>query len=261
MGFTIEEGQESYPLFSPASHCPLTVRTLETLGHNRDPRMAAARILEKYLPTGEWVWFVFVFFNFRIVYHFFRIFGRSAKYKSCFLRYYPGCVWLFCIILSHHLHCTFPSITKEITKTGDANLFDHLTGAHGDSADTVSVQLPWSQWIVQPSSGRFCPSKYNPKDNETLPRGHVQVISSLFCSGWTHVGGFWHSTQWFGSDSTRQQCWGTQHVQELPRCSERVGQRLQRWVLWRCELYTLKCGNCPHGRGWYHSPACLGSWH
>lgn len=53
MGFTIEEGQESYPLFSPASHCPLTVRTLETLGHNRDPRMAAARILQKYLPTGE----------------------------------------------------------------------------------------------------------------------------------------------------------------------------------------------------------------
>uniref|UniRef100_A0A3Q3X3F4 Polynucleotide 5'-hydroxyl-kinase NOL9 n=1 Tax=Mola mola TaxID=94237 RepID=A0A3Q3X3F4_MOLML len=30
MGFTIEEGQESYPLFSPASHCPLTIRALET---------------------------------------------------------------------------------------------------------------------------------------------------------------------------------------------------------------------------------------
>lgn len=53
MGFTIEEGQESYPLFSPASHCPLTVRTLETLAQNRDPRVPAARILEKYLPTGE----------------------------------------------------------------------------------------------------------------------------------------------------------------------------------------------------------------
>lgn len=53
MGFTIEEGQESYPLFSPASHCPLTVRTLETFAQNRDPRVAAARILEKYLPTGE----------------------------------------------------------------------------------------------------------------------------------------------------------------------------------------------------------------
>lgn len=62
MGFTIEEGQESYPLFSPASHCPLTVRTLETFAQNRDPRVAAARILEKYLPTGEG--FRFFFFSF-----------------------------------------------------------------------------------------------------------------------------------------------------------------------------------------------------
>lgn len=54
MGFTIEEGQESYPLFSPASHCPLTVRTLETSGPHRDPRTDAARILQEHLPTGEW---------------------------------------------------------------------------------------------------------------------------------------------------------------------------------------------------------------
>ncbi|TWW57147.1 polynucleotide 5'-hydroxyl-kinase NOL9 [Takifugu flavidus] len=53
MGFTIEEGQESYPLFSPASHCPLTVRTLETSGPNRDPRTDAARILQEHLPTAS----------------------------------------------------------------------------------------------------------------------------------------------------------------------------------------------------------------
>lgn len=55
MGFTIEEGQESYPLFSPASHCPLTVRTLESSGPNRDPRADAARILQEHLPTGEFI--------------------------------------------------------------------------------------------------------------------------------------------------------------------------------------------------------------
>lgn len=53
MGFTIEEGQQSYPLFSPASHCPLTIRALENSDDTRDDRTEAAVILRKYLPAGE----------------------------------------------------------------------------------------------------------------------------------------------------------------------------------------------------------------
>lgn len=53
MGFTIEEGQESYPLFSPASHCPLTIRALESSGHTRDDRTEASHILQKYLPSAS----------------------------------------------------------------------------------------------------------------------------------------------------------------------------------------------------------------
>lgn len=156
MGFTIEEGQESYPLFSPASHCPLTVRTLETLGHNRDPRMAAARILQKYLPTSEWFRFFFILESSIICPEYLSL--QNTKILLAELLPSPTvCCWLFRIIL----YCTFPSITEEITKTDDANLVDHLAGAHGDSADTLYVQLPWSQRIVQPSSGRFCRSKYS----------------------------------------------------------------------------------------------------
>lgn len=54
MGFTIEEGQESYPLFSPASHCPLTIRSLETSDLNRDARAEASLILQKYLTSSSW---------------------------------------------------------------------------------------------------------------------------------------------------------------------------------------------------------------
>lgn len=53
MGFTIEEGQESYPLFSPASHCPLTIRALESPVRSRDGRNEASIILQKYLPAGK----------------------------------------------------------------------------------------------------------------------------------------------------------------------------------------------------------------
>nr|XP_033485141.1 polynucleotide 5'-hydroxyl-kinase NOL9 [Epinephelus lanceolatus] len=53
MGFTIEEGQQSYPLFSPASHCPLTITAMESSGHNRDDRMEASPILRKYLPSAS----------------------------------------------------------------------------------------------------------------------------------------------------------------------------------------------------------------
>ncbi|XP_044067655.1 polynucleotide 5'-hydroxyl-kinase NOL9 [Siniperca chuatsi] len=53
MGFTIEEGQQSYPLFSPASHCPLTIRALESSDHTRDDRTEASPILRKYLPSAS----------------------------------------------------------------------------------------------------------------------------------------------------------------------------------------------------------------
>lgn len=39
-------------------------------------------------------------------------------------------------------HCVLNSITEEITKTDDADLVHHPAGAHGESADPVSVQLP-----------------------------------------------------------------------------------------------------------------------
>ncbi|KAA8591427.1 hypothetical protein FQN60_002370 [Etheostoma spectabile] len=53
MGFTIEEGQQSYPLFSPASHCPLTIKALESSDYSRDDRTEAASILRKYLSTAS----------------------------------------------------------------------------------------------------------------------------------------------------------------------------------------------------------------
>ncbi|XP_078111910.1 polynucleotide 5'-hydroxyl-kinase NOL9 [Sander vitreus] len=53
MGFTIEEGQQSYPLFSPASHCPLTIRAQESSDHSRDDRSEAAPILRKYLSAAS----------------------------------------------------------------------------------------------------------------------------------------------------------------------------------------------------------------
>ncbi|KAM4564066.1 polynucleotide 5'-hydroxyl-kinase NOL9 [Odontesthes bonariensis] len=53
MGFTIEEGQKSYPLFSPASHCPLTIRALESSDYARDDRAEASHILQKYLSSAS----------------------------------------------------------------------------------------------------------------------------------------------------------------------------------------------------------------
>ncbi|KAJ8016939.1 hypothetical protein DPEC_G00012560 [Dallia pectoralis] len=54
-GFTIEEGQQSYPLFSPSSHCPLTVTAL---GDTSNPsktkkagRLVAKTIVRKYLSS------------------------------------------------------------------------------------------------------------------------------------------------------------------------------------------------------------------
>jgi len=53
LGFTIEEGQQPYPLFSPASHCPLTVTALGGTDDARDEMMEASAILRKYLTPGE----------------------------------------------------------------------------------------------------------------------------------------------------------------------------------------------------------------
>lgn len=51
MGFTIEEGQQSYPIFSPASHCPLSIRALESSPQSREDRTDASVILRQYLPS------------------------------------------------------------------------------------------------------------------------------------------------------------------------------------------------------------------
>ncbi|XP_061646921.1 polynucleotide 5'-hydroxyl-kinase NOL9 isoform X1 [Phyllopteryx taeniolatus] len=53
MGFTIEEGQQSYPLFSPASHCPLTITATEGCDDSRDHKSAATDILCNYLPPAS----------------------------------------------------------------------------------------------------------------------------------------------------------------------------------------------------------------
>lgn len=53
MGFTIEEGQQPYPLFSPASHCPLTVRAMETENTHTEEPSQLSDILKDYLPSGS----------------------------------------------------------------------------------------------------------------------------------------------------------------------------------------------------------------
>ncbi|KAM6976958.1 polynucleotide 5'-hydroxyl-kinase NOL9 [Aplochiton taeniatus] len=59
MGFTIEEGQQSYPLFSPATHCPLTIAALgqssesDATGASDENRMDALAVLRKYLNSSQ----------------------------------------------------------------------------------------------------------------------------------------------------------------------------------------------------------------
>ncbi|XP_010873621.2 polynucleotide 5'-hydroxyl-kinase NOL9 [Esox lucius] len=54
-GFTIEEGQQSYPLFSPSSHCPLTVTALGDSSNpsktEKEGRLVVKAIVRKYLST------------------------------------------------------------------------------------------------------------------------------------------------------------------------------------------------------------------
>lgn len=52
MGFTIEEGQQSYSLFSPASHCPISIRGLESV-RALESRNEASHILQKYLTQAS----------------------------------------------------------------------------------------------------------------------------------------------------------------------------------------------------------------
>ncbi|XP_035377210.1 polynucleotide 5'-hydroxyl-kinase NOL9 [Electrophorus electricus] len=55
MGFTIEQGQQPYPLFSPPSHCPLTIIALGDCappGRNRkEGRLEAKAIVRKHLSS------------------------------------------------------------------------------------------------------------------------------------------------------------------------------------------------------------------
>ncbi|XP_030625442.1 polynucleotide 5'-hydroxyl-kinase NOL9 [Chanos chanos] len=55
LGFTIEEGQQPYPMFSPPSHCPLTITALgdnsPTIKSRKEGRLEAKAIIRKYLST------------------------------------------------------------------------------------------------------------------------------------------------------------------------------------------------------------------
>lgn len=52
MGFTIEEGQQPYPLFSPASHSPITVTAIET-ENTRGGSTELTDVLRDYLTSGS----------------------------------------------------------------------------------------------------------------------------------------------------------------------------------------------------------------
>lgn len=83
MGFTIEEGQQSYSLFSPASHCPLSIRGLESIRALKS-RNEASHILQKYLPQGEQHTFSFMF-EVRHLYWFFQL--KYSTRKSDWLEF------------------------------------------------------------------------------------------------------------------------------------------------------------------------------
>ncbi|XP_062871334.1 polynucleotide 5'-hydroxyl-kinase NOL9 [Trichomycterus rosablanca] len=55
LGFTIEQGQQPYPLFSPSSHCALTIRALEDCSHSgknkKENCQEAKNIIRKYLSS------------------------------------------------------------------------------------------------------------------------------------------------------------------------------------------------------------------
>ncbi|KAG9352740.1 hypothetical protein JZ751_017316 [Albula glossodonta] len=54
LGFTIEEGQQAHPVFSPPTHCPLTITAMgnsATTKTQKEPRVEAKAIIQQYLPT------------------------------------------------------------------------------------------------------------------------------------------------------------------------------------------------------------------
>ncbi|XP_062397026.1 polynucleotide 5'-hydroxyl-kinase NOL9 [Sardina pilchardus] len=55
LGFTIEEGQQPYPLYSPASHCPLTITALAdsslSTKNRKECRQEAKMVVRKYLSS------------------------------------------------------------------------------------------------------------------------------------------------------------------------------------------------------------------
>ncbi|KAL7859344.1 hypothetical protein SRHO_G00144910 [Serrasalmus rhombeus] len=55
LGFTIEQGQQPYPLFSPSSHCPLTITALgdctPSTKNKKEGRLEAKAIVRKYLSS------------------------------------------------------------------------------------------------------------------------------------------------------------------------------------------------------------------
>ncbi|XP_041955049.1 polynucleotide 5'-hydroxyl-kinase NOL9 isoform X1 [Alosa sapidissima] len=55
LGFTIEEGQQPYPLYSPASHCPLTITALAdsslSTKNRKEGRQEAKMVVRKYLSS------------------------------------------------------------------------------------------------------------------------------------------------------------------------------------------------------------------
>ncbi|KAJ8390174.1 hypothetical protein AAFF_G00110480 [Aldrovandia affinis] len=57
LGFTIEEGQQPYPVFSPPTNCPLTITTMGNSSliskTRRERRLEARNIVRKYLSTDS----------------------------------------------------------------------------------------------------------------------------------------------------------------------------------------------------------------
>lgn len=55
LGFTIEEGQQPYPLFSPPTHCPLTINALgnnqSSSKNKKEGQLEAKAIVRKYFTT------------------------------------------------------------------------------------------------------------------------------------------------------------------------------------------------------------------
>lgn len=57
LGFTIEQGQQPYPLFSPPSHCPLTIRAMTectaSTKSRKESQLEAKGLVRKYLSSGK----------------------------------------------------------------------------------------------------------------------------------------------------------------------------------------------------------------